>query len=321
MGLRHSKIQENKSLDHENRLLDIFEHAFAFFQLEDLAKILSISVGFMDAICQSPRLLILILKKYYLSKNHLHPRIRRYFKILLTERPKVDVSNSSGIVKEIYLLAEHRINISKNLIRDVYCVKMKKRISEIGGDYVSREIFNYTAQDPLIERTHRGDGWLLQKEKIPEFRKGTLISSFGLCVISYKAFFKQFSADFLQDFKNGRTVIKAGCFISRRRDCSAQGGCALTIFDSNSNLLFQVKQHKKSEEIPASGGSDFPYTEIAFQVTAKDLPENVELEKCEMKLIIYGKDERFWKGHYGSRFSAMYIRGDFAENPLNRIVN
>jgi len=275
----------------------------------------------MTAISQSPRLLVLILKKYYLSQDHLHPRLRRYFQILLTKRPKIDVSNLSGIAKEIYLLADYRIRISKNLIRDAYCVKMSQDISEIRGRNCRKHLSNFRPQDPLIERTHGGDGWRLKKEVIPEFRKRTLTSSFEMCEIAYKAFFRHFPPGFLQDFKNGRTVIKAGCFISRRQDCEAHGGCILKCFDSNNQTLFEVRQLKKSEEIPISWKSDFVYQEIAFQVSSKDLPENVDFENGYMKLIIYGKDERWWAGYYGSRFIAMHIRGDFAENPLKSLLN
>jgi len=321
MGLKHSKVQENGYLVHENRLLDLCEHAFAYFQLEDLAKIISTSKRFMDALSRSPRLFILILKKYYLSKDHLHPKIRRYFQILLTKRPKINVSNLSGVTKEIYLLAEYRINISKNLIRDVYCEKKQKSVSEINGKYCWKDFSKNKSWCPLIERTHGGDGWLLGKDTVPEFRKRTLISSFEMCEIAYKAFFGQFPPGFLQDFKNGRTVIKAGCFISRRHDCEAQGGCILRIFNAAGKRVFQVKQYKKSEEIPTSEGSNYAFQEIIFRVSCKDLPENIDLEECEMKLTIYGKDERWWAGHYGPRFNAMYIRGDYLENPLERVFN
>ena len=206
-------------------------------------------------------------------------------------------------------------------------MKRRNEISERKQNFGFRARLNqnhFQNQNPsnaLIEKTNGGQGWLLEETIIPEFRKGTLASSYGQCEIAYKAFFKQFSADFLQDFKNGRTVIKAGCFISRRADCDAHGGCILMIFDSDSKPVFEVKQHKTSEEIPTSWESDFAFTEIAFRVTSKDLPDHIDLEKCEMKLTIYGRDDRFWAGHYGSRFSAMYIRGDFAENPLEKILN
>jgi len=137
-----------------------------------------------------------------------------------------------------------------------------------------------------------------------------------------KLFFKQLSPDFLDDFRNGRTVLKAGCFISRRDDCGANGGCALQVFDSDNRLIFNIKQHKQSNEIPISTKTNFAYKEIAFVIPFKDsFPQDIDLNGCYMKLIIYGRDERWWNGHYGSRFTAMYIRGDYNENPLKKLLN
>jgi len=329
-------MEKEPSFPKETRLIEMFEHSFNYFKLEDLAKIVSLSKRFMSALCQNPRFLVYMIKKFYMSQDHVHPKLRRYLQILLTKRPKIDISNLSGVAKEIYLLAEYRIKISKNLIRDVYCLKNKNKILETRGGYFGvqnldfqargrrprEQISNENNQDPLIERKHGGDGWKLTKEVIPEFRKRTLASSFSMCEISYKAFFKQFPSDFLEDFQNGKTVLKAGCFISRRLDCEAQGGCVFQLFDdSNHELLLSLKQHKRSDEIPTSWKSDFAYQEISFVVSYKNLPQNVDLHKCSMKLIIYGKDERFWAGHYGSRFSAMSIRGDYHENPLTKLLN
>lgn len=329
-------MEKELSFLQENRLLEMFEHSFNFLKLEDLAKIISLSKRFLSALCQNPRFLISMIKKFYLSQNHVHPKLRRYFQVLLTKRPRIDISNLSDIAKEIYLLAQYRIKISKNLIRDVYCVKNKNKILETRGGYFDRQILDFDTrerrprrqlsneelQDSLIERKNGGNGWDLTEEIIPEFRKKTLASSFSMCEISYKAFFKQFSSDFLEDFRSGKTVLKAGCFISRRLDCGAYGGCVFQIFDdSNQQLIFSVKQHKRSDEIPVSWKSDFVYHEISFIIPFKDLPLNIDFSKCSMGLIIYGKDERFWAGHYGSRFSAMYIRGDYAENPLTKLLN
>jgi len=309
------------SLTKEGRLIEMFEHCFDYFKLEDLAKIVSLSKRFMEALSRSPRILVSMIKKFYLSQGHVHPRLRRYFQILLTKRPKINKSHLSGIAKEIYLLAEYRIQMSKNLIRDVYCTKTKDDIYEIRGRNCRKYFKNEKPQDSIIERKHGGDGWRLKKEVIPEFKKRTLTTSFEMCEIIYKTFFTQFPPNFLEDFKNEKTVLKAGCFISRRQDCEANGGCELQIFDSNHHLVFDVKQHKRSDEIPISWKSDFVYQEIGFIIPFKDLPQEINLNECYMKFIIYGKDERWWAGYYGSRFIAMYIRGDFTENPLNTLLN
>jgi len=319
---RYQKLESDAPLTEEVRLLEMFEHCFNFFKLEDLAKIISLNTRFMRALSQSPRILISMIKKFYMSQDHVHPKVRRYFQILFTKRPRIDISNLSGIAKEIYLLSEYRIKISKNLIRDVYCTKKKNMILETPGRYYGQPLPNRNLRNPLIERKHGGKGWDFIQEAIPEFRKGTFASSFEMCEISYKAFFKEFSPDFLEDFRNGRTVLKAGCFISRRDDCAANGGCVLQFFDSESRLILNIRQHKQSNEIPITTRNDFVYQEIAFIIPFKDyFSPDINLDDCYLKLIIYGRDERWWAGYYGSRFTAMYIRGDYNENPLKRLLN
>jgi len=305
----------------EHRLLEMFGYCFNYFNIEDLAKIVSLSKRFMSALCQNSGIFISLIKKFYLSQNHVHPKLRRYFQIILTKRPKIKELNLSEIAKQIYFLSLYRIDMSRNLIRDVYCLKNPKKILETGGRFLKRCVSSEQFQNSLIERKHGGDGWKPGKELIPEFRKRFLTTSYGMCEISYKAFFQQFPPAFLDDFKNGRTVLKVGCFISRAQVCEASGGCLFQIFDSAHHLLFDIKQHKRSNEIPTSSDSVFVYQELSFIIPFKDLLPTIDLSSCFMKFIIYGKDERFWAGHYGSRFIAMYIRGDYSENPLNQLLN
>jgi len=284
----------------EKLLLSNLRPVTPFLQLFDIAKVITLNKKVLAALSQIPYLVLYAIKKFYLNETNVHPRIRRYFKCLLTKRVKLDFTRVSATEWEIFAVGVQRTMITRNLIRDAYCCK---------------------GRDGWERTRNGGNGWRLENMFVPKLYMKCLVASFSICELAYKAKFDEFSIKFLKDFRAGETLIRGGCFISRRADCAASGGCRVIIYNQEKQVVF-LKEHKRtSDQIPASWDMGVKYEELFANITINDLPENIKLEECHIELRIFGKDDRFWHGWYGPRFWGMYIRGDYNQDPLYKITN
>ncbi len=250
----------------ERLLLTNLKPVVPFLTLFDIAKVITLNKKTLAALAQVPYLVLYAIKHFYLNKAHLHPRIRRYFKYLLTKRVKLDFRNVSSTEWEIFAVAVQRTMITRNLIRDAYCNKQR---------------------DGWVITRNGGNGWHVENMFVPKMYTNCLVASFSMCELAYKAKFDEFSIKFLKDFAAGETLIRVGCFISRRADCAASGGCRINIYNQAKQVIFSKEHKRTSEQIPSSWDTGAEYEELFSEITVNDLPEDLKLEECFVELKIF----------------------------------
>lgn len=285
----------NILISKEQGLLNIFRDVFPYLELYDLAVISTLNKSFINSLSQHPVVLIYMLRKYYLNDPNPHPNKRKYFKSLVC---KVDIEalNCAELERTIILNAMNRIVISSNLIRPPQIKNMKPH----------RPPTEFTSIGWNITK-NGGDGWLVEKGGM-KYRNYELSTSYRECEMIYSVSFNDFGKEFMTAFLDNKAVIKAGCFMSRRWDCEGRGGCDLLVSTKNGAIVLQTRRLKSSQEL-----IPFKYVPVVLEVKYDDIKEYL-ISELYLHLKIYGKDDRFWAGHYGSKFYGMYIRGDYVNS-------
>jgi hypothetical protein len=164
-----------------------------------------------------------------------------------------------------------------------------------------------------------GHAWKLDLEFAPKFHKYCLAASYGPCELTYTVSLSDFGSEFIQNFNFGKVIILAGCWMAKRWNCPAKGGCDL-IVKHNENIVFTKSIFMESTSLPVVDNENKIYTPLLHKLKLEDF--NFEMDpKVTLSLKIYGQSEFLWPGWFGPRFFGMFIRGDFSEDYVCLPVN
>ena len=129
--------------------------------------------------------------------------------------------------------------------------------------------------------------------------------------MEYIVQYRDFSQRFRDSFEKGQAVIRAGTEICRRGDCNARGGFRVSFQNIMDQTLIEKECIKESHEL-----SIWKFEKVAFEFSIREIEKSEDLYKATIKFTIYGKDEQFWRGHYGAHFTGMFIRGHYLSETL-----
>ena len=88
---------EIETCEFEKNFFSNIRPVLDFLDLSNIADLLSLSKRIILTLSEAPYTIVYILKRFYLSQEHLSPETRKFFKIILTKRVKVDFNKMRGI--------------------------------------------------------------------------------------------------------------------------------------------------------------------------------------------------------------------------------
>ena len=287
----------NQSPHKERQFLQFIKYILPFLRLSEIVRILFLSRKMVDTSFEVSYILMYMTTNYYLNKVDLDLKTETFFKTLLTKRLRKKMASKIAQLGEaeakIIMKAIYKID-EMNLVQ--FPQDMDKRLN--GWEITRRG----------------GDGFAIVERKFQDKDVKMLVTSYAMSSLEYSVKYQDFSAHFRESFEKGEAVIRTGALICRG-DCSdITGGLIVTFLTEKRQIVSRKEYQKKPGEL-----SVWKWEELVLDFSIDEFKKLKDLNEARITLIIYGKDERFWKGFYGAHFTGMFIRGHYLAKNLNNI--
>jgi hypothetical protein len=153
-----------------------------------------------------------------------------------------------------------------------------------------------------------GNGWQIQNGYTQKFRDSCFVTSYGLCAFEItKTFEETFTKEEIEGIINGRYIMACGGFIGQN-GFGGEGSVTLSVFSKENQKIFTCTKSKNQPRME--------YDKLAMIYRfdeAKPLPHRFVFD-------IRGKDTCYWAGHYGARFSGIFLRILPFDNELMKLI-
>lgn len=261
--------------------IDIFawvlRHSYRLFGLDDFKTFLMVSKSFRKLLKEYSRAFVLYVLELTLNTSC---RItRNWFKY--TFFPVVRDNINSNQFEEVRFV----LSVSKNRIKNASC--------------------NQKLQHWQVTE-NRGNGWVVQdwKHDILKNRPEQMAfcGSYGKCTMLQTVDLSTTPDLSKLDHK---FIITAGTYVARRNDCPCTAWFSVVLLDDEEKELFKYSK-EVSEELPSSceKTKNYCYRLIETQI---ENPDAITKAK-KLVMTLSTKDNKFWAGHYGARFTDMFVR-------------
>jgi hypothetical protein len=271
----------------ETRLLKYIEMVYPFLSLQDFLNIFLVNSKYRNIHCHEPNLFIYLIRDFYNKQEIPSINMKKFFKSLIKRfHPLKEIPELYRPILQRLALS---LPIDKNLIKN----------------HSGKKGFEGWE---IIE--NGGNQWAINDWGTQLPRKTCFVTSYDWCVMSKTVKFADLKEESRELFFENKALIKAGCYIAKRWDCGAEGYLQVQITDSDHQVLKKQKITIEDDGFPAGNtGSHSVYRrlEVEYEHEEGKIPNNIIV-------TIGGKDTQFWAGHYGARFSNVYVMCDLKTN-------
>ncbi len=141
-----------------------------------------------------------------------------------------------------------------------------------------------------------GNGWQIQNGFCQKFRKSCFVTSYAICSMEIRKTFEEiFNKDELQGILDGRYILACGGFMGQN-GFGGEGSLSITVYSKDDQKIFTRTKSKNQPRM------EYDKLSMVYRFDdSKELPHRFVFE-------VRGKDTCFWAGHYGARFSGLFIR-------------
>jgi hypothetical protein len=279
----------SKLTKEEHLLLNLLNQIYDHLELSDFMQIFLINKKFYNIFNYEPVLFVYAIKNFYLADNQFHLNLTKFFKRILNRFDPI--KEVPELYKDIFQNFLLKIPISKNLVKN--CCGEK-----------GFEGWNITRNG--------GNNWQVENILTQKHRKTCFVSSFSWCEMMYVVKFEDFHPIAKTLFFENKAVIKLGCYVARRWDCTAEGKFRAEIINQTGEKFFDQVVEVKAPDLPNDNTPDHSHYKL-LNLTYAHEPDKIP---SEIIITIAGKDSRFWRGHFGTRFSDAFIICDFVNEHL-----
>ena len=284
-GFSLSSQSEHK----EREFLQLIKPILPFLRLSEVAQILFLSRKMVDAAFEVTYTLMYMIKNYYLNREDVDSETEKFFKSLLTKRLHSKISSSAPNLRET------DIRILMEAIYKIGEMNLVQFPQDMDGRLNGWEITRWG-----------GDGFAIVERKFQDKNVKMLVTSYAISSLEYEVKYQDFPAYFRESFEKGEAVIRTGALICRG-DCSDITGALIVVFrNPQGKVLLRKDCRKRPGEL-----SVWRWEELVLEFSIEEFKTLEDLNEVRIALMIYGKDERFWKGFYGAHFTGMFIRGHY----------